>query len=45
MSVHNMKNILGEKSLLGMYRDCLKAVPLMNPHVSQCNDWARITVS
>jgi len=34
MSVHSMKSILGEKTLLGMYRDCLKAAPLMNPNVS-----------
>ena len=28
--MNNMKQLLGERPLLVMYRDCLKAVPLMN---------------
>jgi hypothetical protein len=27
-----MKSLLGERSTLAMYRDCLKAVALMNPN-------------
>ena len=30
----NMKELLGSRPLLVMYRDCLKAVPLMNSNVS-----------
>ena len=34
MNPATVKQILGEKSVLAMYRDCLKVVPLMNPNVS-----------
>lgn len=33
MNPATVKQILGEKSVLAMYRDCLKVVPLMNPNV------------
>lgn len=33
MNPATVKQILGEKSVLAMYRDCLKVVPLMNPSV------------
>lgn len=33
MNPATVKQILGEKSMLAMYRDCLKAVPLMNSEV------------
>ena len=29
--VNNMRELVGTRSLLMMYRDCLKATPLMNP--------------
>ena len=34
MNPQTVKKILGEKSMLAMYRDCLKTVPLMNQDVS-----------
>ena len=34
MNPATVKQILGEKSIIAMYRDCLKVVPLMNPNVS-----------
>ncbi len=33
MNPATVKQILGEKSIIAMYRDCLKVVPLMNPNV------------
>ena len=33
MNPATVKQILGEKSVLAMYRDCLKVVPLMNANV------------
>ena len=33
MNPATVKKILGEKSMLAMYRDCLKTVPLMNENV------------
>ena len=33
MNPATVKKILGEKSVLAMYRDCLKVVPLMNQNV------------
>ena len=33
MNPATVKKILGEKSIIAMYRDCLKVVPLMNPRV------------
>jgi hypothetical protein len=33
MNPATAKRILGEKTLLCMYRDCLKVAPLMNPDV------------
>ena len=33
MNPATVKQILGEKSVLAMYRDCLKVVPLMNSNV------------
>jgi hypothetical protein len=33
MKPGTVKQILGEKSTLAMYRDCLKVVPIMNENV------------
>ena len=33
MNPATVKQILGEKSVLAMYRDCLRVVPLMNQNV------------
>jgi len=35
MNPATVKQILGEKSVLAMYRDCLRVVPLMNSNVRQ----------
>ena len=37
MDPNTVKKILGAKSTIAMYRDCLKVVPLMNHNVSNCN--------
>ena len=35
MNPQTVKQIVGEKSILAMYRDCLKVVPLMNSDVTK----------
>ncbi len=37
MNPNTVKQLLGDKSLIAMYRDCLKVVPLMNPNVTLIN--------